>query len=252
MKGKKYIIHSYDEHLLPDHFRIGQYFPQRPHERSVDPKQSLAIDHVGLVKHDSNFFNISIKRLNYCAELVRNVKFVSIKQEENYIRSFSKPSYYKNRAIYRNRVLARRRACVSYINFLPTDGKSYWRLTLCFSPLSTPGVSINTILSSIEEGVCDTWNFVKNGVPKWVRDENGKSGDTAAAFPGITFSSPLMTATNRSVVGSGPMWEPGYSLPRRYLMNDDFPTEYWPNKRTIGFDMMSASVRDGEWNWSNE
>ncbi len=52
----------------------------------------------------------------------------------------------------------------------------------------------------------------------------GLSGCTMRVLPGVRLSSmPPMTTTKRSVVGSGPMWMPGYSLPSRCLMNVVFP-----------------------------
>ena len=55
-----------------------------------------------------------------------------------------------------------------------------------------------------------------------------------------------MTATKRSVVGSGPTRIPGNSLPTMYLMNDVLPVEYWPTMRTLGLLSNSLSVRGGE------
>lgn len=63
-------------------------------------------------------------------------------------------------------------------------------------------------------------NLFKKDTPNLSSPRYGRFGDTVNAFPGTTRSSePSITATNRSVVGSGPIRCPGKSRPSRYRMN---------------------------------
>jgi hypothetical protein len=63
-----------------------------------------------------------------------------------------------------------------------------------------------------------------------VRSVKGLSFCTTRVFPGMRrSSSPPITITNLSVVGSGPMCDPGYSFPfSRLLMKVVLPVEYCP------------------------
>jgi len=68
------------------------------------------------------------------------------------------------------------------------------------------------------------------------------SGTTVRLFPLMTFSSwPCTTATNLSVVGSGPMCMFGKLCPMRFCMKVVFPVLYCPMSRTCGFDSSSLS-----------
>jgi hypothetical protein len=70
------------------------------------------------------------------------------------------------------------------------------------------------------EGTWAPSNRLRKATPNFSSPLYGISFETARAFPGITLSSgPSMTATNRSVVGSGPILCPGKSLPSKYRMN---------------------------------
>jgi len=64
-------------------------------------------------------------------------------------------------------------------------------------------------------------------VPNLVRPVKGLSLCTTSVLPGVRRSStPPITTTKRSVVGSGPMCAPGYSRFSRCLMNVVLPVEY--------------------------
>ena len=77
--------------------------------------------------------------------------------------------------------------------------------------------------------------------PYAVREWNGRSVSLQAACPGVWRSvSPCMTATNLSVVGSGPTCAPGTCLPVRYWIIDVFPVLYCPSSSTIGAARKSA------------
>ena len=87
----------------------------------------------------------------------------------------------------------------------------------------------------------------RNALPKLLRPVNGLSVCTASVCPGVTLGSlPCMTTTKRSVVGSGPMLHPGYSVPSRCLMNVVLPVLYWPRSSTFGLPSKSPSVSKGE------
>mmetsp|Transcript_93546 Transcript_93546/g.227269 ORF Transcript_93546/g.227269 Transcript_93546/m.227269 type:complete len:260 (-) Transcript_93546:276-1055(-) len=132
-------------------------------------------------------------------------------------------------------------------NHCTTSTKSYDRPMRCFSPDSTPGVSTKNTFSSTSQLATEHSNLFRKAVPNLVRPRNGRSAWTAAALPGITRSmGPPMTATNRSVVGSGPMRWPGKSRPSMYRMNDVLPTEYWPRSSTIGLASKSELPMSGE------
>ena len=133
-------------------------------------------------------------------------------------------------------------------NHSMTSTKLYARPTRCFSPDSTPGVSTKITFSRISHGVMLASNRFRNAVPNFVRPRNGMSSCddairehcldnwchvlqphtnththtvtphtwTQRALPGIERSvGPFMTATKRSVVGSGPMRWLGKSLPSK-------------------------------------
>lgn len=89
-------------------------------------------------------------------------------------------------------------------------------------PHTVPGVSTMVMFLSTGDGSWLASNLFKNATPNRSRPLYGRFGETVRAFPGTTRSSaPSMTATNRSVVGSGPIRCPGKSRPRRYRMNCD-------------------------------
>jgi len=70
--------------------------------------------------------------------------------------------------------------------------------------------------------------------------------------PVLKSASACIIAVKQSVVGSGPILIPGYPLSSRYLINDVFPTEYWPTTSSNGFESKSPSWSGGEWrswNW---
>jgi len=103
--------------------------------------------------------------------------------------------------------------------------KEYSRST-CFRPLRTPGVS--TIVSSwrSRDGHCAPMSRPRNPDPNCCSPWNGLDGSTARVLPGVVRScAPSITTTKRSVVGSGPMWHPGYSRPRRCCTKVDLPAE---------------------------
>mmetsp|Transcript_22610 Transcript_22610/g.44056 ORF Transcript_22610/g.44056 Transcript_22610/m.44056 type:complete len:222 (+) Transcript_22610:1127-1792(+) len=92
----------------------------------------------------------------------------------------------------------------------------YPRLTTCFAPASTPGVSIRLIFFNIGAFISTHSNLFRKSTPYFSNPENGLSLATTAALPGITLScSECITAMKRSVVGSGPTRSPRCSLPRR-------------------------------------
>ncbi len=89
---------------------------------------------------------------------------------------------------------------------------------LCFSPASTPGVSMS--VSLVSSWLCSEAHSrrVRKPEPNLVSPVNGLSACITRALPGtMRSSSPYMMATNRSVVGSGPMRMPGKSRCSRYL-----------------------------------
>ena len=95
---------------------------------------------------------------------------------------------------------------------------SYPRSTRCFSPDKIPGVSI--IVTHLSTGLLrvEPWNRFKKAPPNLDKGRNCLLLSTAKALPGITCStSPYITALKLSVVGSGPIRNPGYSFSNRYL-----------------------------------
>mmetsp|Transcript_7798 Transcript_7798/g.18594 ORF Transcript_7798/g.18594 Transcript_7798/m.18594 type:complete len:366 (+) Transcript_7798:425-1522(+) len=133
-----------------------------------------------------------------------------------------------------------------------TSLKSYERPMRCFSPLSTPGVSMNVKFSSSSLGIDEPANLFKKPVPKRCKPRYGLSACTASALPGITRSSaPHMMAKKRSVVGSGPMFMPGNGVSRMNLRNDVLPVEYWPSSSTVGLFSKSPLVSAWLWNLWN-
>ena len=71
----------------------------------------------------------------------------------------------------------------------------------------------------------------------------GRKGSTTTALPGMVRSfEPDMMMVNLSVVGSGPIRQPGYSRPSKCFIKVVFPVEYCPIKRTIGRAENVASV----------
>mmetsp|Transcript_40450 Transcript_40450/g.100031 ORF Transcript_40450/g.100031 Transcript_40450/m.100031 type:complete len:348 (-) Transcript_40450:161-1204(-) len=132
-------------------------------------------------------------------------------------------------------------------NHSHTCTKLYPRSMRCFSPLSTPGVSTSVISSSSLALHWDASNLDRNDEPNAVRPVKGLSLCTARVCPGVTRGSwPCMTTTKRSVVGSGPMLHPGYSVPSRCLMNVVLPVLYCPSSSTLGLPSKSPSVSSGE------
>mmetsp|Transcript_7916 Transcript_7916/g.12972 ORF Transcript_7916/g.12972 Transcript_7916/m.12972 type:complete len:223 (-) Transcript_7916:121-789(-) len=133
-----------------------------------------------------------------------------------------------------------------------TDAKSYPLAMRCFSPDKMPGESINVMCSNSGAFTSDTSKRFKNDIPNDSSALNGLSRCTAAALPGMTRSccGLYMTATNLSVVGSGPMREPGKSRSSKYLMKVVLPTEYWPINSTMGAARKSASDINGVINLS--
>mmetsp|Transcript_7474 Transcript_7474/g.28091 ORF Transcript_7474/g.28091 Transcript_7474/m.28091 type:complete len:279 (+) Transcript_7474:302-1138(+) len=132
-------------------------------------------------------------------------------------------------------------------NHSQTCSKLYPRLMRCFSPESTPGVSMIEISFNNGASHCEASNFDRNELPNAVSPVKGLSVCTARVCPGVVlFSGPCITTTNRSVVGSGPMCEPGYSRPSKCLINVVFPVLYCPNNSTVGFPSKSPSVSNGE------
>jgi hypothetical protein len=76
----------------------------------------------------------------------------------------------------------------------------------------------------------------------------GSSLTPINALPLMTFPvSPLTTAINLSVVGSGPMFMPEYSAWIKCLMKVVFPTEYCPKRRIVGFALSSLGKISGLW-----
>mmetsp|Transcript_3533 Transcript_3533/g.12037 ORF Transcript_3533/g.12037 Transcript_3533/m.12037 type:complete len:206 (+) Transcript_3533:341-958(+) len=95
-------------------------------------------------------------------------------------------------------------------NHSQTFTNEYPRSIRCFSPDSTPGVSTMDTSSKIFASHCDASNLDRKLEPNAVSPVYGLSLCTASVCPGVVrFSCPCMTTTNRSVVGSGPMFDPG-------------------------------------------
>lgn len=60
-------------------------------ERQLTSHQLLIVNHVCLVQNDTDLVVVSAERLNRALELVRNVEFVRVKQQDNAIGTLSKP-----------------------------------------------------------------------------------------------------------------------------------------------------------------
>ena len=114
-------------------------------------------------------------------------------------------------------------------------------------------MSTKVMLSSTGEGMQAASKRCRNALPNCCSARNCLVGSCARALPGVDWScGPCMTATKRSVVGSGPIRIPGKSLSSRYLMKVVLPVEYWPIRSTMGLASKSPSLMYGEWkepNW---
>ena len=60
-----------------------------PHESSIDPHQLLMVHHVGLVEHNTNLVVVTSHAFNDATELVRDVKLVCVKQQNNTVDTLS-------------------------------------------------------------------------------------------------------------------------------------------------------------------
>ena len=126
---------------------------------------------------------------------------------------------------YHRSSIARRITDLS-ANQAHTSLKSYPRWP-CFFPARIPGESHRVIFCNTFESSCEPSKWFRKPVPNFSSPRKGKSGLTHRALPGMTRSSgPPIHATNRSVVGSGPIRCPGKSRPSRYRMNVVLPTLY--------------------------
>lgn len=84
---------------LLTYLRCVDDFSQRPHQRSVDPHQLLSANLVCLVQHHAHFVLVVLQSSDHLGELVRDVQFVGIEQEDDAVHTLCKPLQHRGEVV---------------------------------------------------------------------------------------------------------------------------------------------------------
>ena len=77
----------------------GQHLGDGPHEGAVHPHELLMVDLVRLVEDDPHLVLVPVDRLDRAPELVRDVEFVGVEEEDDAIHALGEPLQHPDKVV---------------------------------------------------------------------------------------------------------------------------------------------------------